>query len=146
MIQFFYNKPAGLRLSHKRSFMGQVRDDMLIGYMRVSKADGSQTLDLQQDALLTAGVDFEHIYSDKASGSCDERPGLEACLKALRQEDTLVVWKLDRLGRSLRHLVNTIDNLQKNDIGFKVLAGQGAAIDTTSPAGKLVFAIFAALS
>ncbi|MEI7995935.1 MAG: recombinase family protein, partial [Methylococcaceae bacterium] len=80
---------------------------MLIGYMRVSKSDGSQVLDLQRDALLQAGVLAENLYHDFASGKNDERQGLEACLKALRVGDTLIVWKLDRLGRNLRHLVNT---------------------------------------
>ena len=84
---------------------------MLVGYMRVSKADGSQTLDLQRDALLSAGVDPSHIYEDHASGRLDDRPGITAMLKALREGDTLVVWKLDRLGRDLRHLVNLKDNL-----------------------------------
>jgi DNA invertase Pin-like site-specific DNA recombinase len=74
--------------------------------MRVSKADGSQVLYLQRDALLGAGVKDRHLYSDTASGKKDDRPGLVACLQALREGDTLVVWKLDRLGRSLRHLVN----------------------------------------
>jgi DNA invertase Pin-like site-specific DNA recombinase len=119
---------------------------MLIGYMRVSKTDGSQTTDLQRDALISAGVDEDHIYEDKASGKLDARPGLDAALKALREEDTLVVWKLDRLGRNLRHLVNTVHDLEKKQIGFKVLSGHGASIDTTTPAGKLVFGIFAALA
>jgi DNA invertase Pin-like site-specific DNA recombinase len=77
---------------------------VLIGYMRVSKADGSQVLDLQRDALIAAGVERSHLYEDQASGKKDDRPGLEACLKALREGDTLIVWKLDRLGRNLRHL------------------------------------------
>ena len=74
---------------------------MLIGYMRVSKADGSQALDLQRDALLAVGVDPARLYEDHASGKRDDRPGLEACLKSLRSGDTLVAWKLDRLGRDL---------------------------------------------
>lgn len=119
---------------------------MLVGYMRVSKADGSQTLDLQRDALLAAGVANEQIYDDQASGRTDDRPGLVACLKALREGDTLVVWKLDRLGRNLRHLVNTVHDLTVRGVGLKVLTGQGAAIDTTTPAGQLVFGIFAALA
>jgi DNA invertase Pin-like site-specific DNA recombinase len=114
--------------------------------MRVSKADGSQVLDLQKDALLAAGVDPNHLYDDRASGMRDDRPGLTHCLKALRDGDTLVVWKLDRLGRDLRHLVNTVHDLTARSIGLKVLTGQGAAIDTTTPAGKLIFGIFAALS
>ncbi len=77
---------------------------MLVGYARVSKADGSQVIDLQKDALLKSGIEEDQIYSDFASGKSDERPGLLACLKALRKGDTLVVWKLDRLGRDLKHL------------------------------------------
>ena len=118
----------------------------LIGYMRVSKADGSQVLDLQRDALLAAGVSERHLYSDNPSGKHDERPGLAGCLQALRKGDTLVVWKLDRLGRNLRHLVNVVHDLTSRGIGLKVLTGQGAAIDTTTPAGKLVFGIFASLA
>ncbi len=119
---------------------------MMVGYMRVSKTDGSQVNHLQRDALLAAGVDPAHLYDDAASGKQDDRPGLAACLKALRHGDTLAVWKLDRLGRDLRHLVNTVHDLTARGIGFKVLAGHGASIDTTSPGGKLVFGIFAALA
>ncbi len=119
---------------------------MLIGYMRVSKTDGSQTTSLQHDALIAAGVDENHIYEDRASGKRDARPGLDAALKALRKADVLVVWKLDRLGRNLRHLVNTVHDLEERGVGFKVLSGHGASIDTTTPAGKLVFGIFAALA
>jgi DNA invertase Pin-like site-specific DNA recombinase len=119
---------------------------MLVGYMRVSKADGSQVSDLQRDALLAAGVDPRHLYEDAISGKRDDRPSLAACLKALREGDTLVVWKLDRLGRNLRHLVNTVHDLTARGVGFKVLTGHGASIDTTSPSGKLVFGIFAALA
>jgi Resolvase, N terminal domain len=104
----------------------------LVGYMRVSKADGSQVLDLQRDALVAVGVPERNIYSDTASGKKDDRPGLEACLKALRPGDALVVWKLDRLGRNLRHLVNVVHDLTERNIGLRVLAGQGAAIDTTT--------------
>ena len=119
---------------------------MLIGYMRVSKADGSQVFDLQRDALLAAGVEPSRLYQDHASGKKDDRPGLEACLKSLREADTLIVWKLDRLGRNLRHLVNTIHDLMERKIGFRVLTGQGANIDTTTAGGRLVFGIFAALA
>ena len=119
---------------------------MLIGYMRVSKADGSQVLDLQRDALIAAGVKPSRLYEDEASGKKDDRPGLNACLKSLREGDTLVVWKLDRLGRNLRHLVNTVHDLMERKIGFRVLSGQGANIDTTTPGGRLVFGIFAALA
>ena len=117
---------------------------MLVGYMRVSTAE--QSTDLQRDALLSAGVDERNIYLDKASGKRDDRPGLEACLKALREGDTLVIWKLDRLGRSLQHLVATVQELVDRRIGFRVLTGQGANIDTATPSGKLVFGIFAALA
>jgi len=119
---------------------------MLIGYARVSKADGSQVLDLQRDALKKTGVRKNRLYEDKASGKRVDRPGLEACLKALRPGDVLVIWKLDRLGRDLRHLVNTVQGLSDQGIGLKVLSGQGANIDTTTGSGKLVFGIFAALS
>ena len=119
---------------------------MLIGYMRVSKADGSQSTELQRDALVAAGVSPAQLYEDLASGRRDDRPGLVACLKALRGGDTLLVWKLDRLGRDLRHLVNTVYELTARSIGLKVLTGHGAAVDTTTAAGKLVFGIFAALA
>ena len=124
-----------------------VKVTALIGYARVSKADGSQVIDLQHDALAKAGVDLEHhLYTDAASGRRDDRPGLEACIKALRLGDTLVVWKLDRLGRDLRHLVNLVGDLTKRGIGLKVLAGEGASIDTTTANGRLIFAIFAGLA
>jgi DNA invertase Pin-like site-specific DNA recombinase len=119
---------------------------VLIGYMRVSKADGSQVLDLQRDALLAAGVDAQHLYQDHASGKRDDRPGLEACLKAVRPGDTLVAWKLDRLGRDLRHLVNLVGDLTKRGVGLRVLAGEGVAIDTTTANGRLMFGFFAALA
>ena len=111
---------------------------MLIGYARVSKADGSQSLDLQRDALCGAGVDAASIYQAFASGVRDDRPGLENCLRALRSGDLLVVWKLDRLGRNLTHLVNTVANLSVRGVGLRVLAGQGAQLDTTTAAGRLV--------
>ena len=119
---------------------------MLIGYARVSKADGSQLLDLQRDALLAAGVDEERLYEDRASGRLDHRPGLDACLKALQPGNTFVVWKLDRLGRDLKHLVNTVDELRARGVGLRVLAGAGAEIDTSTANGRLVFGIFAALA
>jgi DNA invertase Pin-like site-specific DNA recombinase len=119
---------------------------MLIGYARISKTDGSQVLDLQKDALIEAGIAVEQIYTDQASGKRDDRSGLAACLKALREGDILVVWKLDRLGRDLKHLVNTVHDLAARGIGLRVLTGQGANIDTTTASGKLVFGIFAALA
>ncbi len=119
---------------------------MLIGYMRISKADGSQLFDLQRDALLTCGVDPSNLYEDRASGKRDDRPGLIACLKALRKEDMLIVWKLDRLGRDLRHLLAIIQDLQSRGISFKVLTGHGTDIDTTTSNGRFIFGIFAAIA
>lgn len=119
---------------------------MLIGYARISKADGSQSLDLQRDALIAAGVAADRIYEDQASGARDTRPGLKACLQAMRKGDVLVVWKLDRLGRSLPHLVNTVRDLSDRGIGLRVLSGQGAEIDTTTSAGRMIFGIFATLA
>ena len=118
--------------------------EMLIGYARVSKADGSQVLDAQRDALTAAGVAPDRVYEDLASGRRDDRPGLEVCLKALQPGNTLVVWKLDRLGRDLKHLVAVVDELRARDVGFRVLAG--AEIDTTTANGRLVFGIFASLA
>lgn len=116
----------------------------LVGYMRISKADGSQVLDLQHDALIAAGVASEKIWEDKCSGSKDDRPGLAACLKSLDKGDVLVIWRLDRLGRNLKHLIQTVDDLNKRGVGFKVITG--TPIDTTTPQGKFTFAIFAALA
>ena len=118
----------------------------LIGYTRVSRADGRQVHDIQCDALIAAGVDPARIYQDSISGARDCRPGLNACLAALAPGDTLVIWKLDRLGRSLRHLVNTVGELTVRGIGLKVLTGEGSMIDTTTASGRLMFGIFAALA
>jgi DNA invertase Pin-like site-specific DNA recombinase len=112
---------------------------VLIGYVRVSKSDGTQTLEPQRDVLLAAGVAPERIYQDLASGRSDARPGLAACLKALQPGNTLVLRKLDRLGRDLRHLVNTVEDLRVRGVGLKVLAGAGAQIDTTTANGRLAF-------
>src|SRR4051812_10457443 len=112
---------------------------MLIGYARVSTLD--QTLALQQDALSAAGC--EQIYTDTVSGSVTERPGLTQALSHLRAGDTLVAWRLDRLGRSLAHLIDTIKDLEQRGIHFKSLQGQ---IDTTTSGGKLVFHVFGALA
>ncbi len=117
---------------------------MKIGYARVSTHD--QQTDLQMDALVEHGVKVEDIYQDVASGKKDDRPALLACLKALREGDTLVIWKLDRLGRDLRHLINTVHDLTARNIGLKVSAGHGASIDTTTASGKLIFGIFASLA
>lgn len=120
--------------------------NLKLAYIRVSKADGAQTLDLQMDAMEKEGIAPGHIYQDYAPGKNSKREGLDSCLKALRTGDTLVVWKLDRLGRDLKHLVNTVQGLIEKGICFKVLTGKGANIDTSTPSGKFVFGIFAALS
>src|SRR5215208_6622623 len=112
---------------------------MFIGYARVSTDD--QNLDLQRDALTKAGC--EQIYTDQVSGTKAERKGLTDALSHLRSGDTLVVWRLDRLGRSLRHLIETVTNLHERGIGFKSVQ---ESIDTTTSGGKLVFHIFGALA
>lgn len=112
---------------------------MLIGYARVSTQD--QTLDLQKDALEKAGC--IRIFTDTASGAKAERVGLEEAMSHLREGDTLVVWRLDRLGRSLKHLIETITRLNNRSIGFKSIT---EAIDTTTSGGKLIFHIFGALA
>jgi len=112
---------------------------MLIGYARVSMHD--QNLALQQDALQKAGC--EKILVDQITGKSFNRPGLEQTRKILRSGDTLIVWRLDRLGRSLKHLIELVGNLEHREIGFKSLT---ESIDTTSPSGKLVFHLFGALA
>ena len=112
---------------------------MLIGYARVSTQD--QTLHLQMDALEKIGCD--KIFTDTISGSATQRLGLDEALEYVREGDTLVVWKLDRLGRSLKHLIETITNLNNRNIGFKSITEN---IDTTTCGGKLIFHIFGALA
>jgi DNA invertase Pin-like site-specific DNA recombinase len=112
---------------------------MLIGYARVSTQD--QTLNLQKDALEKAGC--SKIFTDTISGATLERPGLEKALAFIRPGDTLVVWRLDRLGRSLKHLIETITTLHDKKIGFKSITEN---IDTTTSGGKLIFHIFGALA
>jgi len=112
---------------------------VLIGYMRVST--GEQSLDLQRDALARTGC--ERIYDDVCSGRATDRPGLSKALDAAREGDALVVWKLDRIGRSLPHVVGLVGDLQKRGVGLKVLTGD---VDTTTATGRLVFGIFATLA
>lgn len=112
---------------------------MLIGYARVSTQD--QTLDLQTDALKQAGC--EKILTDMTSGVKADRPGLQAAVDQLRAGDTLVVWRLDRLGRTLKHLIATVTDLSDKGIGFKSLQEN---MDTTTSGGKLIFHIFGALA
>jgi DNA invertase Pin-like site-specific DNA recombinase len=114
---------------------------MLIGYARVSTHD--QNLDLQLDALVKAGCDVTHIYKDTISGAKTERKGLEDALSHLRAGDTLVVWRLDRLGRTLKQLIELINDFNTREVGFKSLQEN---IDTTTSGGKLVFHIFGALA
>jgi DNA invertase Pin-like site-specific DNA recombinase len=111
----------------------------LLGYARVSTAD--QHPELQLDALRAAGC--YRTFVDTASGALDERPELTKALDQLRPGDTLVVWKLDRLGRSLRHLIDTLTALQQREVGFRSLQ---ESLDTTTPGGKLIFHIFGALA
>ncbi len=116
---------------------------MKIGYMRVSSERDRQNTDLQRDALLKAGVDPRHLFEDKASGAKDKRAGLQNALDYLKKGDCLVVWKLDRLGRSLPHLLEIITKLQKEGIAFCSLTEQ---MDTTTPHGELLFNLFGALA
>ncbi len=112
---------------------------MNIGYARVSTAD--QNLDLQNDALKGAGC--ETIYTDKMSGAKTDRPGMEEILGFIRKGDTLVVWKLDRLGRSLKHLIQVMNQLEERGIYFKSVQER---LDTSTPGGKLIFHVFGALA
>jgi DNA invertase Pin-like site-specific DNA recombinase len=116
---------------------------MLVGYMRVSSDSDRQTTDLQRDALLAAGVDERHLFSDRASGAKDDQPGLIKALGFVRGGDCLVVWKLDRLGRSLPHLLKIVTGLRDQGVGFRSLTEQ---MDTTTPHGELLFHIFGALA
>ena len=117
-------------------------ESRLIGYARVSKNE--QNLTLQTDALEAAGCERGLMFVDKISGAKSKRPGLNACLEELRQGDVLVVWRLDRLGRSITHLITMVEDLKKNGIGFRSISD--GVIDTTSPSGELVFNIFSALA
>ena len=116
---------------------------MLDGYMRVSSDSDRQTTDLQRDALLAAGVDERNLFSDRASGAKDDGPGLEKALGFVLPGDCLVVWKLDRLGRSLPHLLKIVAGLREHGVGFRSLTEQ---MDTTTPNGELFFHIFGALA
>ena len=116
---------------------------MLVGYMRVSSDTDRQTTDLQRDALLAAGVDERHLFSDKANGAKDDRPGLAEALGFMKPGDCLVVWKLDRLGRSLPHLLKIVTGLRDSGGGFRSLTEQ---LDTTTEHGELLFHLFAALA
>jgi DNA invertase Pin-like site-specific DNA recombinase len=114
---------------------------MLIGYARVSKNE--QNLDLQRDALIKAGCNEKNIFTDKITGTKAERKGLEQALSHLRSGDTMVVWRLDRLGRSLKHLIETVTKLQRQNIAFQSITEN---INTSTATGQLVFHIFGALA
>ncbi len=114
----------------------------LVGYARVSTDD--QDLSLQIDALVGLGVQQDHVFTDTISGAKSERPGLDDCLANLNEGDTLVVWRLDRLGRSMHHLVSLIEKLRNRGIGFRSVSD--GLIDTTSASGELIFHIFSALA
>jgi DNA invertase Pin-like site-specific DNA recombinase len=114
----------------------------LIGYARVSSQE--QELNLQLDALEKVGCSKNNIYVDKISGAKAQRPGLEKCLSALEAGDTLIVWRLDRLGRSMTHLVSLIEDLKQKGIGFRSICD--GAIDTTTASGELTFNIFSSLA
>jgi DNA invertase Pin-like site-specific DNA recombinase len=116
---------------------------MLVGYMRVSTSGDRQVLDLQRDALLAAGVDARHLFEDRVTGSRGDRVGLTKALAFIKPGDCLVVWKLDRLGRSLPHLLTTATDLKKRGIAFRSLTEQ---MDTTTPQGEFLFHIFGSLA
>lgn len=116
---------------------------MFIGYMRVSSDSDRQNTDLQRDALLAAGVDARHLFEDHASGASDDRPGLSKALEFLRPGDVLVVWKLDRLGRSLSHLLSIVTTLKDRQVAFRSLT---EGMDTTTASGELLFHVFGALA
>lgn len=116
---------------------------MLVGYMRVSSDSDRQNTDLQRDALLAAGVDARHLYEDRASGAKDDRIGLSEALEFVRPGDVLVVWKLDRLGRSLSHLLAIVNTLKDKHVSFRSLT---EGMDTTTASGELLFHVFGALA
>jgi DNA invertase Pin-like site-specific DNA recombinase len=116
---------------------------MLVGYMRVSTSGDRQVLDLQRDALLAAGVDARHLFEDRVTGIRGDRAGLAKALGFIKPGDCLVVWKLDRLGRSLPHLLTTVTDLKKRGIAFRSLTEQ---MNTTTPQGEFLFHIFASLA
>lgn len=116
---------------------------MLVGYLRVSSHHDRQSTDLQRDALLAVGIDVRHLFEDHASGAKDDRPGLAQALQFVQPGDVLVVWKLDRLGRSLSHLLTIISTLRERQVAFRSLT---EGMDTTNPSGELLFHVFGALA
>jgi len=118
------------------------RKGRIVGYARVSTYD--QELNLQTDALKKQGCREDRLFVDQASGARPQRPGLERCLETLRKGDVLLVWRLDRLGRSMPHLVQLIEELRERGVGFRSICD--GAIDTTTASGELIFNIFSALA
>ena len=116
---------------------------MLVGYMRVSSDSDRQNTDLQRDALLAAGVEGRHLFEDHASGAKDDRRGLADALEFVHPGDVLVVWKLDRLGRSLSHLLSIVTTLKDRQVAFRSLT---EGMDTTTASGELLFHVFGALA
>lgn len=116
---------------------------MLIGYMRVSSASDRQTTNLQRDALMAVGVDSRHLFEDHASGAKDDRPGLSKALAFVCPGDVLVVWKLDRLGRSLSNLLSIVNALKEKRVAFRSLT---EGMDTTTSSGELLLHVFGALA
>jgi DNA invertase Pin-like site-specific DNA recombinase len=116
---------------------------MLVGYMRVSSDSDRQATNLQRDALLAVGVDTRHLFEDHASGAVDDRHGLAQALSFVKAGDVLVVWKLDRLGRSLAHLLTIVNALKEKQVAFRSLT---EGMDTTTPSGELLFHVFGALA
>ena len=116
---------------------------MLVGYMRVSSESDRQTTDLQRDALLAAGVDSRNLFEDHASGARDDRLGLTQVMEFVQPGDVLIVWKLDRLGRSLAHLLSIVTSLKDKQVAFRSLT---EGMDTTTPSGELLFHVFGALA
>ena len=116
---------------------------MLVGYMRVSSDSDRQSTDLQRDALLAVGVDPRHLFEDRASGAKDDRPGLAKTLAFVQPGDVLVVWKLDRLGRSLSHLLTIVNTLRARQVAFRSLT---EGMDTSTASGELLLHVFGALA
>ena len=140
-IQKVYGKPYRYAMLYEKVVSEVFR--MLVGYMRVSSESDRQTTDLQRDALLAAGVDSRHLFEDHASGAKDDRLGLTQVMEFVRPGDVLTVWKLDRLGRSLAHLLSIVTSLKDKQVAFRSLT---EGMDTTTPSGELLFHVFGALA
>lgn len=143
-IYFFYVYLIPFARNNRLTQKGNLKSPSgrLIGYARVSTDD--QNLRSQVRALKEHGVAARLIFTDKASGARTERSGLDACLTTLEKGDVLIVWRLDRLGRSLKHLIEIVEHLQGRGVGLRSL--QDGVIDTTSASGQLIFAMFSALA